>query len=63
MARLVSDPALAARMGAAGRRRADRYTAACVVPAFEELYAELLRARSHEPRMRTGQSGIAGSKG
>ena len=42
MARLLADPALAARMGDAGRDRADRFTAARVVPAFEELYAELL---------------------
>ena len=42
MQRLLSEPELAKRMGAAGRSNAARYTAARVVPAFEALYRELL---------------------
>lgn len=45
MQRLLTDPELASRMGAVGRRNAARYTAASVVPAFEALYREL-RERS-----------------
>jgi glycosyltransferase involved in cell wall biosynthesis len=41
MARLVADPAMRARMGAAGRVRAERYTAEQVVPQFEALYRDL----------------------
>lgn len=42
MARLIDDPALAARLGAMARRRSIRFTAAAVVPQFEALYAQVL---------------------
>jgi glycosyltransferase involved in cell wall biosynthesis len=44
MRRLLADPAEAARMGAAGRRRADRFTAERVVPQFEQLYRQIAAA-------------------
>jgi L-malate glycosyltransferase len=43
---LVADPALRGRMGAAARKRAAEFSAAGVVPRYEELYASLLSAGS-----------------
>jgi glycosyltransferase involved in cell wall biosynthesis len=47
--RLVRDPELAARLGAAGARRARRFTASQVVPRFEGLYRDVVRRRVRTP--------------
>jgi glycosyltransferase involved in cell wall biosynthesis len=39
---LLADPELGRRMGEAGRRRVERYSAAAVVPQIEQVYQELL---------------------
>jgi len=48
LARLLGDPALRRRMGAAGQRRVAAFQARAVIPRIEALYAELL-----EPAART----------
>ncbi len=40
--RLVQDPVMARRMGAAGQQRASAFTASTVIARLEEIYAELL---------------------
>ena len=42
---LVSDPKLRARMGHAGRRRAERYTVSAVTDEIERIYREEVRQR------------------
>jgi glycosyltransferase involved in cell wall biosynthesis len=45
MGTLLADPVLRDRMGARGRELAERFTAAAVVPRFEQLYREVIAAR------------------
>jgi glycosyltransferase involved in cell wall biosynthesis len=45
MSTLIADPELRGRMGARGRERAERYTAAALIPRFERLYREVAATR------------------
>jgi glycosyltransferase involved in cell wall biosynthesis len=45
METLLADPVLRDRMGARGRDLSERFTAAAVVPRFEQLYREVIAAR------------------
>jgi hypothetical protein len=45
MARLIADPELRARMGAAAARRAVLFSPDVVVPQFEEAYRDALTSR------------------
>jgi glycosyltransferase involved in cell wall biosynthesis len=49
MARLIDDPALRERMGAAARRRVTAFQAGDVVPRIEQVYRELLVAGAPAP--------------
>ena len=42
MQRLIDDPDLRARLGAAASERVQRFSASRVVPQFEELYRDVL---------------------
>ena len=50
MHRLLADGALRARMGQAGRARAETFMAKAVVPRIEAIYGQALRASPHAPR-------------
>ncbi len=58
MRRLLDDPALRERMGAAARERVRRFSPAAVVPQFEAAYELALEAR----RARASTGGIDGSR-
>lgn len=51
VARLLGDPGLAARLGAAGRRRAARFNWSVVAEEIEDAYREALGGRSRPPRL------------
>ena len=51
MRRLLEDPELRERMGAAALRRAERFKAGSVVPRIESIYRQLAAAAPHRPQL------------
>lgn len=50
--RLIADPALRRKMGDAGRARAQSvYDWSVIIPAYEELWADLAHRRTHDPEV------------